>query len=106
MNAARERGLERRRAEVLPEEPSQMPASDSQALRPRLDPRSSRAPSPMSRSARDTTPEVPFQAGVPGAASGRQRRPGRNPTASAAIAVGKYRTFSSFDARAGQIGRQ
>src|SRR5947208_16422993 len=60
----------------------------------------------MSLSARDTTPEVPSHAGVPGEASGRQRRQGRNPSASAAAADGKYRTCSSFGARAGQIGRQ
>jgi hypothetical protein len=49
---------------------------------------------------------VPSQAGVPGAASGRQRRHGRKPAASAAAAVGKYLTCSSFAARVGQIGRQ
>ena len=45
-------------------------------------------------------------AGVPGDDSGRQRRHGRKPAASAAAAVGKYRTCSSFGARTGQIGRQ
>ncbi|HVC37692.1 MAG TPA: hypothetical protein VNF46_04740, partial [Gammaproteobacteria bacterium] len=48
---------------------------------------SSRAPSEISRRPRLTVAEVPFQAGVPGAVSGRQRRQGRNP-ASAAAAPG------------------
>ncbi len=41
----------------------------------------------MSRSARWTTAEVPSHAGVPGAASGRQRRQGRKPASAAAAAV-------------------
>ena len=49
----------------------------------------SRAPSCTSASARRTTAEVPIQAGVPGAASGRQRRQGRNPASPAAAALGK-----------------
>ena len=48
---------------------------------------SSSAPSWISRSARRTTAEVPSQAGVPGAASGRQRRQGRKPASAAAAAV-------------------
>ena len=50
---------------------------------------SSSAPSWTSASARLTTAEVPSQAGVPGAASGRQRRHGRKPASPAAAAVGK-----------------
>ena len=49
----------------------------------------SSAPSWTSASARRTTAEVPSQAGVPGAASGRQRRQGRKPASAAAAAVGK-----------------
>jgi len=50
--------------------------------------------------------EVPLQAGVPGAHSGRHRRHGRKPASPAAAALGKNRTFSLFGALAGQIGRQ
>ncbi len=48
---------------------------------------SSRAPSWMSASARRTTADVPSHAGVPGAASGRQRRQGRKPASAAAAAL-------------------
>jgi len=77
----------------------------SRSARSSTPPRSS-APSEMSRSARATVPDVPLQAGVPGAVSGRHRRHGRNPASSAAAAHGKNRTFSRFGVRAGQIGRQ
>jgi hypothetical protein len=36
------------------------------------------------------------QAGVPGAASGRQRRQGRNPAASAAAGLPKNKTLARF----------
>jgi hypothetical protein len=39
--------------------------------------------------ARDTVADVPFQAGVPGAASGRHRKQGLRPAAAAAAAVEK-----------------
>jgi len=48
---------------------------------------SSSTPSWMSRSARRTTAEVPSQPGVPGAASGRQRRHGLKPASAAPAAV-------------------
>ena len=60
----------------------------------------------VSIDARDTVTEVPSHAGVPGAFSGRQRRHGRNPAASAAAAHSKNRVFSRRGVRAGQIGRQ
>jgi len=60
----------------------------------------------MSRSARDTVADVPSHAGVPGAASGRQRRQGRKPAAWAAAAQGTKMQFSRFGVGAGQIGRQ
>ena len=66
----------------------------------------SSAPSPMRRSARDTVVDVPFHADVHGATSGRQRRHGRNPAASAAAAHAKMRTFFFNGRLAGQIGRQ
>jgi hypothetical protein len=59
-----------------------------------------------SRQARRTVVDVPFQAGVPGAHSGRQRRHGRYPASLAAAAVGKKVTFSLFGVFAGHIGRQ
>jgi len=37
----------------------------------------------------ETVAEVPFQAGLPGAASGRHRRQGRKPASAAAAAEGK-----------------
>src|SRR5262245_1172628 len=57
-------------------------------------PVSSTTPSEISRSARDTTAELPSQADVPGAASGRHLRQGRNPAASAAAAQANQRIFS------------
>jgi len=43
---------------------------------------------------------------VPGDVSGRQRLHGRKPSAWAAAAHAKKRTFASFGVRAGQTGRQ
>jgi len=60
----------------------------------------------MSRSARDTLAPAPRQAGVPGAASGRQRRQGRKPARSAAAAVGKKTTLRDCAGFTGQTGRQ
>ena len=45
-------------------------------------------------------------AGVPGAASGRQRRQARKPASSAAAAHAKKMQFDGRGARAGQTGRQ
>ena len=47
----------------------------------------SSTPSSISLSARLTTADVPSQAGVPGAASGRHRKHGRNPASAAEAAV-------------------
>ena len=47
--------------------------------------------------------EVPDQAGVPGATSGRHRRHGRNPASTAAAADSKKRTFRRFEVGEGQI---
>jgi hypothetical protein len=66
----------------------------------------SRNPRSISRSARDTVAAAPRHAGVPGAASGRQRRHGRNPARSAAAAVGKNTTFPDLAGLTGQVGRQ
>ena len=60
----------------------------------------------MRRRARLTVVEVPLQAGVPGAVSGRQRRQGRKPAATASSADVKYRTFSRRAVDEGQIGLQ
>jgi len=60
----------------------------------------------MSRSARVTEAAVPVHAGVPGAASGRQRRHGRKPARSAAAAVGKNTTLRDCAGLTGQVGRQ
>jgi hypothetical protein len=60
----------------------------------------------MSRRARETDAPAPFQAGVPGAASGRHRRHGRKPARSAAAAVGKKTTFRDLAGFTGQVGRQ
>jgi hypothetical protein len=60
----------------------------------------------MSFSARETLTDAPIHAGVPGDASGRQRKQGRNPASAAAAADGKYRTFFGFGCGAGQTGRQ
>jgi hypothetical protein len=82
------------------------------AVMPSVSARSSRVRSPsrkpcsMSRSARDTDAAAPRHAGVPGAASGRQRKHGRNPAASAAAAVGKKTTLHDFAGFTGQTGRQ
>ena len=54
----------------------------------------------------DTGVDVPAQAGVPGEASGRQRRQGRKPSLAAAAADLKNVTFSFFGSLTGQIGRQ
>jgi len=67
---------------------------------------SSRNPRSIKASPRETLAEDPRQAGDPGAASGRQRRQGRKPAASAAAAEGKNRTFSERAGLTGQIGRQ
>jgi len=67
---------------------------------------SSRNPRSMSRSARDTVAAAPCQAGVPGAASGRQRRHGRKPAPSAAAAVGKKMTLRDLAGFTGHVGRQ
>ena len=67
---------------------------------------SSRNPSSISRMPRATVVAVPFQAGLPGAVSGRQRRHGRKPARSAAAAVRKNTTFFECAGRAGQVGRQ
>ena len=67
---------------------------------------SSRYPRSMSRSARETVAAAPRHAGVPGAASGRQRKQGRNPARSAAAAVGKNTTFRDLAGFTGQVGRQ
>ena len=69
-------------------------------------PPSSSALSPISFSARDTLADAPSHAGVPGDASGRQRRHGRKPASAAAAADGKYRTFFGFGCGAGHTGRQ
>src|ERR1700687_1336598 len=63
-------------------------------------------PLKMSFSARETTDEVPHQAGVPGEVCGRHRLQGRKPAASAEAADGNHRTFSGFRSGTGQIGRQ
>jgi hypothetical protein len=60
----------------------------------------------MSRKARLTTLELPIQAGVPGAVSGRQRRHGRKPAASAAAAQANQRKCFGLAAGTGQTGRQ
>ena len=60
----------------------------------------------MSRSARDTVEAAPRHAGVPGAASGRQRKHGRKPARSAAAAVGKKTTFRDWAGFTGHVGRQ
>ncbi|MFB0968756.1 MAG: hypothetical protein QMB04_04550, partial [Pseudomonadales bacterium] len=57
----------------------------SRSLRASMEPES-RAPSEMSLRARLTVVDVPFQAGVPGADSGRQRKQGRKPASCAAAA--------------------
>ena len=67
---------------------------------------SSRYPPSISRNARVTVAAAPRQAGVPGAASGRQRRHGRNPARSAAAAVAKNTTLRDWAGLTGQIGRQ
>jgi hypothetical protein len=67
---------------------------------------SSRNPPAMSRSARVTVVAAPCHAGVPGAASGRHRKQGRNPARSAAAAVGKKTTLRDLAGFTGQVGRQ
>jgi hypothetical protein len=67
---------------------------------------SSRNPRSISLSARETVAAAPRHAGVPGAASGRQRKQGRNPARSAAAAVGKKTTFRDRAGRTGHVGRQ
>ena len=67
---------------------------------------SSATPASICRRARATVVDVPVQAGVPGAVSGRQRRQARKPASSAAAAQRKKRTFRGFGRGAGQPGRQ
>jgi len=50
--------------------------------------------------------DVPTQAGVPGAVSGRQRRHGLNPASWAVAAQGRNTQLARFGVRAGQTGRQ
>ena len=69
-------------------------------------PARSTAPSSMSRMARAATSWRRFQAGVPGTASGRQRRHARNPSSCAAAAVRRKTTFCGLGVSAGQEGRQ
>ena len=78
-----------RRAEVRLEQAAQLPLADAQLAGERGDV----APvevtlSRSAASARATTADPPSHSGVPGAVSGRQRRHGRSPAASAAAAVG------------------
>ena len=67
---------------------------------------SSRKPRSIRRSARETVAPAPRQAGVPGAASGRQRRQGRKPARSAAAAVGKNTTLRDWAGFTGHVDRQ
>jgi hypothetical protein len=60
----------------------------------------------ISRVARSTVVRLPFHAAQNGAVSGRHLKHGRKPAASAAIALGKNRTFSARAGRTGQTGRQ
>jgi hypothetical protein len=60
----------------------------------------------MSRIARETVAAAPCHAGVPGAASGRHRRQGRNPARSAAAALAKKTTLRDRAGLTGQVGRQ
>src|SRR5215475_6602142 len=70
-------------------------------------PSSSRAPSStISRTARSTVARLPIHALENGAVSGRHRRQGRNPAASAAAADGKNWTLVDLAGRTGQTGRQ
>jgi hypothetical protein len=91
---------------VLREQAAQVPCTDAQPGGEGIDVASvERAPS-ISRSARPNVADVPDQAGLPGAACGRQRRQGRKPASRAAAALGTNRQFSRRGVRAGQIGRQ
>ena len=67
---------------------------------------SSNAPSEIGRNALFTVVEVPCQAGVPGEASGRQRKQGRYPASDAAAADKKNVQLLAFGILTGQIGRQ
>ena len=90
VHAPRERHLERRRAEVLQEQAPQMARGDAEPIGQLVDAvRVERALADQPQRRATRAPDVPSQAGVPGDASGRQRRHGRNPAASAAAAVGK-----------------
>jgi hypothetical protein len=64
------------------------------------------APWRINNMARETVAEVPFQAGLSGAASGLHRRQGRKPASAAAAAEGKWTMFSGLGERAGHMGRQ
>jgi hypothetical protein len=66
----------------------------------------SRAPSAINRIARDTTADVPAQAGVPGDTAGRHRRQGRNPAASAAAAEANQIMLLGLANGTGQMERQ
>ena len=90
MRAASQRHLEGCCSQVLGKQAAQMTCDvrPTRSLSPST-PVSSSTPSPIRPSARETTPDVPDHAGVPGDASGRQRKHGRKPAASAAAAVGK-----------------
>ncbi len=66
----------------------------------------SSTPSSIKRSARDTVVDVPFDAGVPGVASGLHLRHGRKPAASASAGVLKNTTFSAAGFFAEQLDLQ
>ena len=102
-HAPRLRHGDGRRAQMLVEQPAQLPLADAEPVGQRGHARLAieqrlRA---ISASARETVFEVPRHAAASGEISGRQRRQGRKPASCAAAALGKKRKFSGFGVRAG-----
>jgi len=91
---------------MLPEQAREVSRPDAEARGSSDAVTRSSAPCSISFSARSTVLRVPFHAGHHGATSGRQRRQGRYPAASAAGALGRKDTLRVAAGRAGQIGLQ
>ena len=87
MQPPRLRHRVRRRADVLDEQPMQVSGTDADPRGEFIHRRRVEHAFVNQPSARLTMADVPSQAGVPGAASGRHRKHGRNPASAADAAV-------------------
>ena len=107
-HAPRLRDRDRRGAEVLLEQPAELPLADAEPLGQRVDVAVAveRAVCDQRQRPRHGVRRAAPRRRGRARVSGRQRRQGRKPASCAAAADGKNRQFSRFGVRAGQIGRQ